>query len=922
MQYKVLVETYDKLESTSKRLEKTYIISGLLKKTKLDDLEVTVLLLQGRLFPGWDESKIGVASRLILKAINVASGINQNKIEQEWKETGDLGKVAENLIGKKSQSTLFSKELSVKKVFENLRKLAELEGIGTVDKKIKLIAELLTSASPKEAKYIVRTVLEELRIGIGEGSLRDALVWAHVPSVKITYNKEENKVELSKEERKEYNKAIERVQHAFDITNEFAIVATALKKDGLKGLKDISLIPGKPIKAMLFQKAKDIEDAFKGVGKPAAIEYKYDGFRCIGGYTPLYVKDKGFLCVRDIKKGDYVLTHKGKFREVLAVNKRKINKGERIFEITSFYGNSFKISEGHPILVLRNKPVWINVENLKKGDKTIFPIPDIREKFPFKDVLELRNSEGYSKKIKITDFFFRFLGYWIGDGFTNNYHNTERVGLIFNAKTEKRLSENYERNIKECFGIGKLSRNIHNGAIYIYWRDKPLREWLSSYFRREWKGKMLPPWFMGINKKQFESFLSGWIESDGHVDKPGRINIITKEKDLAMFASFLGLRYKRMLGLKRFRVKDRTYYKLVLPKSNKGYTFRDKDVLIEFYSIKELSKVDPRFTVYNLQVDKDESYCSSMISLHNCQIHKKGESIIIFTRRLENVTKQFPEVANYVEGNVKGKNFILDAEAVGYDYKTGKYLPFQSISQRIKRKYDIETLSKKNPVELNIFDIMLYNDKSLLKKPFKERRKLLEKITKEKPKKIVLAKQITTGNLKEADKFYLPILKRGEEGIMVKNLEGIYKPGSRVGYGMKVKPVMEPLDLVIVGAEWGQGKRSGWLTSYTIACLKDGKYLEIGKVGTGIKELEGSGVSFSQLTEMLKKIITEEKGKTVKVKPKIIIEVDYEEIQKSPTYSSGYALRFPRLIRLREDKALDEISTLEMVEKFYKQQKR
>ena len=113
---------------------------------------------------------------------------------------------------------------------------------------------------------------------------------------------------------------------------------------------------------------------------------------------------------------------------------------------------------------------------------------------------------------------------------------------------------------------------------------------------------------------------------------------------------------------------------------------------------------------------------------------------------------------------------------------------------------------------------------------------------------------------------------------MVKNLSGIYKPGSRVGYGMKVKPVMESLDLVIVGAEWGEGKRSGWLTSYTIACKGKGKLLEIGKVGTGIKELEGSGASFSQLTKMLKKIIIEEKGKSVKVKPEIIIEVNYEEI--------------------------------------------
>nr|MCK4929490.1 DNA ligase [Nanoarchaeota archaeon] len=161
----------------------------------------------------------------------------------------------------------------------------------------------------------------------------------------------------------------------------------------------------------------------------------------------------------------------------------------------------------------------------------------------------------------------------------------------------------------------------------------------------------------------------------------------------------------------------------------------------------------------------------------------------------------------------------------------------------------------------------------------------------------------------------------GEEGVMAKNLEGIYKPGSRVGYGVKVKPVMESLDLVIVGAEWGTGKRSGWLTSYVLACRKGDKFLEIGKVGTGIKELEEQGVSFKELTMKLNPLIISEEGKTVRIKPEIIIEVKYEEIQKSPTYDSGYALRFPRFVRLREDKALSDVSDISLVEDLYKGQK-
>ena len=129
---------------------------------------------------------------------------------------------------------------------------------------------------------------------------------------------------------------------------------------------------------------------------------------------------------------------------------------------------------------------------------------------------------------------------------------------------------------------------------------------------------------------------------------------------------------------------------------------------------------------------------------------------------------------------------------------------------------------------------------------------------------------------------------------------------------------MESLDLVIVGAEWGEGKRSGWLTSFVVACKdEDGRLVEMGKVGTGIKELEEEGVTFNQFTKMLKPHIKSEKGKTIEVKPTVVIEVHYEEIQKSSKYSSGFALRFPRFVRLREDRSVDDISDLGSVKDLY-----
>jgi len=278
MLYKKLVDVYEDLEKNSKRLHKTYIISNFLKKTSTEDLKIIMLLLEGRLFPSWDTREVGVASRLILKAISTASGIDANKVENDWKKTGDLGLTAENLIKTKKQATLHRQDLTITKVFTNLRKLAELEGQGTVERKIQLISELLTSAKSIEAKYIVRTILQVLRIGVGEGSIRDAITWTYFSDeIKLKYGKEENKIDI--EDREEYNKYVNAVQRAYDVTNDFSRVAEEAKTKGLSGLRNMNLAVGTPIKVMLALKVDNVEDGFERVGKPAELEFKYDGFR-------------------------------------------------------------------------------------------------------------------------------------------------------------------------------------------------------------------------------------------------------------------------------------------------------------------------------------------------------------------------------------------------------------------------------------------------------------------------------------------------------------------------------------------------------------------------------------------------------------------------------------------------------------------
>jgi DNA ligase-1 len=557
MDYLAFADVYERLESTTKGLEKTEILASFLGEIKKNPEQI--YLLKGRIFADYDSRELGFSQQLAVRAISKLLGEKDSFVVDAFKKYGDLGTAVEKLAEKRRQKSLFLQKLTVKKVLDNLRKIQEQEGAGAVDRKISLVVELLNSASPKEAKYLIRTVLGDLKVGIGDGLLREAIV-------KYCFNPEniEQKKKLSED-----------VQSAYDKTTDFAEV---FEKACAGELNQIKLSPGKPVKVMLFPKAKNVEDAFEIVGKPAAFEYKYDGFRVM----------------------------------------------------------------------------------------------------------------------------------------------------------------------------------------------------------------------------------------------------INKEKD---------------------------------------------------------------------------------------------GTIKIFTRRLEEVTKQFPEIVKYVSENVSGKEFIIDGEAVGFDAKTKKYTDFQAISQRIRRKYDIEEVGKILPVELVLFDVIFYEGKSLINEPFGERRKLLKIITKEEKFKIVLANQIISEDVSEVEKFYETALEENQEGLMAKSLSAPYKPGARVGYAVKLKPEDKDFDLVITGAEWGTGKRAGWLTSFDVACLgENGELLEVGKVSTGLKEKKEEGLSYEEMTKLMEENLISTDGRKIVVKPNVVVAVQYQNIQKSPTYTSGLAFRFPRILRLRVDRGVDDIATLQEIE--------
>ena len=557
MYYSEFVDLYEKLVGTTKKLEKTEILAEFLKKPSIELESEWIYLLRGRVVPDYDASEFGISTQLVIKIIAESSGFSKDKVISEFRKIGDLGEVAEKFMSHKKQNSLFSKRLTTRKVFENLKKIILIEGKGSVDKKVELVSELLFQADSKEAKYIIRTLLNDLRVGVADGILRESFTKAFFEG--------DNLKEIS-----------DLIEEKFDLVNDSALVFESVQK-GLNEVKKLTVTPGRPIKAMLAVKAENIEDGFRICGKPAVFEYKYDGFR-----------------------------------------------------------------------------MFINNKN------------------------------------------------------------------------------------------GKIS---------------------------------------------------------------------------------------------------------------------------------------------------------------------------LFTRKLEEVSSQFPDVIEAVKKQIKGDNYIIDSEIVGYDRKTGKYTPFESISQRIRRKYDIDKLIEKLPVEVNVFDIVYSNGKSLMSEPFIERRKVLEKVVSNKMKVLRLSKLLVTDSVEKAQKFYEESLGQGEEGVMIKRLDAPYRQGRRVGYMAKLKPEVNDLDLVITGAEYGTGKRAGWLTSFFVACRNGDEFLELGRVSSGLKEKEGEGVSYSEITKLLKELIVKENGRFVKVKPKIVVSILYQNIQKSPSYSSKYALRFPRITNYRPDRNISDIATLKDIQK-------
>lgn len=560
MDYAALVEVYDDLVATSASLGKRAILADCLAGVDPDLLPIVVKLVRGRVFAPWESGELGVSTALALEAIAKATGIAPDRIEDWWREEGDLGDAAALAVAARTQRTLHSRPLTVSRVHGTLTAVAGYDGSGSQSRRVDEIAGLVSDASPDEARYVIRTVVGAMRLGVGDGIVRDALADAFLDGSEA---------------------AVEAIQRAYEVTNDFAVVAERARDGGREALAALEIEVFRPIKPMLAGKAETLADAVEALGDDEGtvlLETKYDGIR------------------------------------------------------------------------------------------------------------------------------------------------------------------------------GKL--------------------------------------------------------------------------------------------------------------------------------------------------------------------HRRGDEVRCYTRRLEDVSAQFPEVIEAARDHVDADEYVIEAELVGYDPDSGDPVPFQQLSRRVKRTEGIEAMAAEIPVAVHAFDLLYLDGESMLDRPLRDRLAALESILEPAPGSIERAANRRTASLDDAEAFYEAALAAGHEGVMVKNLDAAYQPGSRVGYQLKVKPTMEPLDLVVTRAKWSEGRKSDFLGRPYLACRReDGTFAEVGRMHTGFTDEQ-----LAEFTDLVEPLIRAVDGREATLEPEVVLTVAYEEIQASPTYDSGYALRFPRLEGIRHDLGPSDADTCERVRRLYDQQ--
>jgi DNA ligase-1 len=300
-------------------------------------------------------------------------------------------------------------------------------------------------------------------------------------------------------------------------------------------------------------------------------------------------------------------------------------------------------------------------------------------------------------------------------------------------------------------------------------------------------------------------------------------------------------------------------------------------------------------------------YDGARVQLHH---DPAASETSVYSRNMEEVTDALPEVVEFAEKHVDSP-VILDGEVVAVD-DGGDPLPFQEVLRRFRRKHDVAAAREEVEVRPVFFDCLHADGADLLDATLAERHERLETVLDDGEG---LSKLWTTDDPDEIADVEADSLETGHEGIMLKNPDSEYSPGRRGRNWRKRKPDVETLDLVVTGAEWGEGRRANVLGTFLLSARTEDGYETIGKVATGITDEE-----LDELTDLLEPHIRSEDGQDVDLDPAVVFEVGYEEIQASPTYSSGYALRFPRFLAVRDDVDPADADSLERVERLADQQ--
>lgn len=290
------------------------------------------------------------------------------------------------------------------------------------------------------------------------------------------------------------------------------------------------------------------------------------------------------------------------------------------------------------------------------------------------------------------------------------------------------------------------------------------------------------------------------------------------------------------------------------------------------------------------------------------QLHVSDGRAALYSRTLDDVGRQFPEIIEGVQ-TLKRRPFIVDGEVVAF--KDDQVLPFALLQKRLGRKRPPASLIEEIPVALMIFDLLSVDSRSLLDEPLIERKKIIETMEWTGPLRI--APFMLLEERVELEPFFQQAALRRNEGLMLKDANSLYLPGKRGMSWLKWKKALATLDVVVTGVEFGHGRRRDVLSDYTFAVQHDGRLLNIGKAYSGLTDVE-----IAEMTEFFKQHTVQDFGRFRTVEPVIVIEVAFNGIQKSNRHASGYALRFPRIVRIRSDKTATDIDTIEAVERIFK----